>query len=91
MEDRPTVLLHLPDSIYLDLTIGDLPAEDDDHNSDTAGLESNNHNAKWSVHKDGPEMNGKTHRQTAPGTYVIDMQMNKAFKASVLRVSKILL
>ena len=30
-------------------------------------------------------MNGKPHRQTAPGTSVINIQMNKALKAFVLR------
>ena len=40
---------------------------------------------KRPVNKDGPEMNGKPHTQTAPETSVINIQMNETFKASVLR------
>ena len=74
------------DLITIDVdAIGELPAQDGDHDSDINALESNNHNAKRPDHKDGPEMNGKSHRLTAPGTSVINIQMIKAFKASVLR------
>ena len=60
-------LLCLHDIIYLDpITIniyatGELPVQDDDHDSDIGGPERNNDKAKWPVHKGGPKMNGKPH------------------------------
>ena len=92
MVDRPTPLLGLHDIVYLDLitknidAIGELPSQYDDLVSDIDGLENNNHNSKRPVHKKGPVMNGKPHRQTTPGTSVINTQKNEASKASVLRV-----
>ena len=50
--------------MYLDIitikigAVGEIPAQDDDHDSDIDGLESNNCNARRLVHKDGPGMLG---------------------------------
>ena len=71
MIGRPTALLGLQDSVYLNIitiNIGELPAQDNGHDSDIEGFESNNHNAKRPVYKDGTQLNGKQHQELLSST-----------------------